>query len=458
MKLNQPLLMLTFILLLSTFVFNSSFNLNAQTADGTGELNKSELVIQADGNYIILGAFAIDNNAVRFNDYLIKRGMDSNIGYVQEVDLFYVYIEGFEEIEQSKSKVFELRETKDFYDAWLFRRRAGQNMLRAQQEEVLREQRMAENEQRDEVNTPAITTETEEDNLLVADEARQAATLEKANPVEEEEPKMRQEQEMTDEEEHIGEIDPNEIQRWDENIYNEYVLYLDVRDEETGKKLNGIVEAIDPQVHRLLHNLKANKLQYLGVNKKTKQEVRFETDIFGYRRKLEDINLEEPLNDRTQGFVSLIGDTVKINFELTKHRKGDIFTMYKVFFYPDAAIMKPTSEYELNLLLGMLRSNDDYHIRLIGHTNGGGVGKIVSLKEDDNNFFNVTDNNLETFGSAKKLSEERALTMKRWLMQQGIPEDRIETKGMGGKMTLYDEDDPIRAAKNVRVEIEILKD
>jgi outer membrane protein OmpA-like peptidoglycan-associated protein len=253
-------------------------------------------------------------------------------------------------------------------------------------------------------------------------------------------------------------VDEDELMRWDSEVYNEYKLFINVTDRGNGKPLNGIVEAIDPQVHRLLHNLKSNKLQYLGVNKRTEQIVRFETDIFGYRRKLNDINLEEPVADSTAHFVHVEGDTVFINFELTKHRKGDIFTMYKVFFYPDAAVMKPTSTYELNKLLGMLKSNDNYRIRLIGHTNGNGPGKIIKLTEDDTNFFQITDQNQTGFGSAKKLSEERAVTIKRWLETQGISGDRMEIKGMGGKMMLYDEDDLVRAKKNVRVEIEILED
>jgi outer membrane protein OmpA-like peptidoglycan-associated protein len=367
-------------------------------------------------------------------------------------------MEGQDDPEANRSKVFELRETSDFYDAWLYRRRAGANPNRQQQNEIMREQNTLAQTQAEEPIPAATPIEELEEEADMSDIPEGISVDEAIAMATEKGMEIRNEQEMTDEEEHLGELDPNEVERWDTDTYNEYILYLDVTDSENGNKLEGIVEAIDPNVHRLLHNLKANKKQYLGVNKRTTQEVRFETDIFGYRRQLLDVNLESPESEAFADQVKQIGDTIKIDFELEPHRKGDIFTMYKVFFYPDAAIMKPTSRYELDKLLGMLKSNDNYHIRLIGHTNGGGVGKIVSLKEDDDNFFTVTDENIETFGSAKKLSEERALTMKRWLMTQGISEDRMEIKGMGGKMMLYEADDAVRAAKNVRVEVEILKD
>ena len=79
------------------------------------------------------------------------------------------------------------------------------------------------------------------------------------------------------------------------------------------------------------------------------------------------------------------------------------------------------------------------------------------MKEDDNNFFTVTENNESGYGSAKDLSTERALTIKRWLEEQGVDTKRVTIKGWGGKKMIYNKNDPL-AKRNIRVEVEILKE
>jgi len=59
-------------------------------------------------------------------------------------------------------------------------------------------------------------------------------------------------------------------------------------------------------------------------------------------------------------------------------------------------------------------------------------------------------------GSAKRLSEERALVIKEYLVNQGIAADRMEIKAWGGNRPLYDKNHSL-AQSNVRVEIEILE-
>ncbi|MDX1627575.1 MAG: OmpA family protein, partial [Fulvivirga sp.] len=91
-----------------------------------------------------------------------------------------------------------------------------------------------------------------------------------------------------------------------------------------------------------------------------------------------------------------------------------------------------------------------------GHTNGNRPGKIISMGKSDK-FFALTEENKEGFGSAKKLSKERAEIVKAYLVEQGIDPDRMETKGWGGKRMIHEKLGH-RARHNVRVEIEILEE
>ena len=133
-------------------------------------------------------------------------------------------------------------------------------------------------------------------------------------------------------------------------------------------------------------------------------------------------------------------------------------TMWRVFFYIDAAIMKEESVLQLNQLLSMMKDNPNMRIRIHGHTNGNSRGEVMHLDLDDKNFFSLNGTHEKTpNASAKKLSLYRAYTIQHWLMDQGIAEGRMEIRGWGGKKMLYDKHDS-QADKNVRVEIEILEE
>ena len=116
--------------------------------------------------------------------------------------------------------------------------------------------------------------------------------------------------------------------------------------------------------------------------------------------------------------------------------------------------MRPESRYEVNSLLEMLRENPKYKIRIHGHANGNATGKIISATEESD-LFSLT-NTKDGFGSAKKLSEERAKVIQQYLLREGIEHRRMAVKAWGGKRPLFDKNSA-QAQGNVRVEIEILE-
>jgi outer membrane protein OmpA-like peptidoglycan-associated protein len=136
-------------------------------------------------------------------------------------------------------------------------------------------------------------------------------------------------------------------------------------------------------------------------------------------------------------------------------QKGDIAVMYNVYFFKDAAIMRPESRYEVGTLLDMLNENNKYKIRLHGHTNGNAAGKIIGMSKSSKNFFSLNDTK-DGFGSAKELSEQRADVIRNYLVSNGIDQSRIEIKAWGGKRPIHDKHSA-RAQENVRVEVEIME-
>jgi outer membrane protein OmpA-like peptidoglycan-associated protein len=140
---------------------------------------------------------------------------------------------------------------------------------------------------------------------------------------------------------------------------------------------------------------------------------------------------------------------------MVRYQKGDIATLYNVYFFNDAAVMLPESKYELNSLLNMMMEKP-YKIVLHGHTNSNARGRII-LRNSEENFFSISSDIKESYGSAKELSKQRAETIKAWLIANGIDGTRIEIKAWGGTRMLY-EKNSARAKQNVRVEVEVLED
>jgi outer membrane protein OmpA-like peptidoglycan-associated protein len=217
--------------------------------------------------------------------------------------------------------------------------------------------------------------------------------------------------------------------------------------------VEGDVKAIDLDRARKIGEYKGNQIVKVADPASKTDSVGMVAEVFGYRKQQINLYYNNPEGD---GIQTNPEGAVEIPFGLVRLRKGDISVMFNVLFYRDAAVMRPESRYEVQSLRDMMKENPNYRIRIHGHTNGNATGKIITMPEGSTEFFALKDTR-EGFGSAKALSEERALAIKNYLVHDGITAERMEIKAWGGKKPLYDKMSN-RAQENVRVEIEILED
>jgi outer membrane protein OmpA-like peptidoglycan-associated protein len=221
-------------------------------------------------------------------------------------------------------------------------------------------------------------------------------------------------------------------------------------DSET---VQGDVDAIDTEHSRKIASYKGNAPVRIPSPASKSGTLSLACEVFGYRKVQREVNYNAPVGD---DIVADESGNVVVPFELDRLQKGDIAVMYNVYFFKDAAVMRPESRYEVNSLLEMLNENPNYKIRIHGHTNGGAAGKIIAKGKDSDNFFTLT-NTTEGYGSAKKLSAERANSIRAYLVTMGVDLARMQVKAWGGKKPLHDKHHS-RAQENVRVEIEIVED
>lgn len=64
----------------------------------------------------------------------------------------------------------------------------------------------------------------------------------------------------------------------------------------------------------------------------------------------------------------------------TTWKKGDKETLNYIFFYRDAAILRPESKHEVDRLVAMMNAHPENKILIHGHTNGNDKGRIIDRK------------------------------------------------------------------------------
>lgn len=376
--------------LLTVVVLFFSFTLVGAQSENTNGMDQ--------GYYVVVGAFKIQKNAIRFTEVLVQQGTTASYGYNPENDMHYVYTGKFLNLDTAAMEVSHIREDTAFHDAWV--KAIGIQAEMTNEEQLVIKDAI-------EVADSIALTQSSESELIINDEI----TLENTE------------------------------------------IFLSLFNATNNRVINGKVKVIDPKKNKLLAEVNGNEYLKLPASIKNAEDLILICEITGYRKIQLEINYQDPLKNKENPSIQLFGTTVLVNFDMVPYAKGDIVTLYNVYFYNDAAIMQPESQYELNQVVQMMKDNPTQRIRLHGHTNGNYTGKIISMGSEKN-YFSLQDAE-NHFGTARELAEERASIIKEYLSDNDIDKNRIEIKAWGGKRPLFDKHSN-RAKMNVRVEVEIL--
>lgn len=369
-------------------------------------------------NYVVIGAFAMHRNAIRFTDHA-HRDLNLNARFEINPDrnLYYVYVLSTDNREAAVSEARRLRSKSELRDTWVYNGILGRGDMR-------------------EKRTVSSGTDIDPDTGTTIEQVAPEDGIKQDNTV-------------------IKGIPPQPVvqkEEPDSGVEGKRFFFSIYRalDNDT---LQGDVDVIDPERSKKLGTYKGNMPVKVSPPSSSSKNISLVCEVFGYRKVQRDINYDQPVGD---GIAPGENNSIVVPFELVRLQKGDIAVMYNVYFFKDAGIMRPESRYEVNSLLEMLQENKNYKIRIHGHTNGNASGKIISMGDGSDSFFSL-GNTRQGFGSAKKLSEERATVIRDYLVANGVDASRMQIKSWGGKRPIYDKHST-RAQENVRVEIEILED
>ncbi len=371
-------------------------------------------------NYVVIGAFEFKKNAVKFSS---KASSEFKVMYEinPNRNLYYVYILKTKDRQEAIAEALRLQANSPYNDTWVYSGPLGSD--------------------RGIIKGSDINPVTEE--AIVSVKPTDAPVVQ-ANVTEEPAVAVEKVEEMVEDEAEVEMPLPA-------NDDKQKNFFFKIYRADNSSELEGNVDVIDVERSRKLGTYEGNKAVQISSPGTSSGNISLLCEVFGYRKAQKNVSFNDPQEET----ITFEDDKYVVPFELVRLQKGDIAVMYNVYFFKDAAVMRPESRWEVNSLLDMLKENPNYKIRIHGHTNGNASGKIISKDEKSDNFFSLTDTK-DGFGSAKKLSEVRAEIIRDYLVANGIDASRMQIKAWGGKRPLVDKLHT-QAQNNVRVEIEILE-
>ncbi len=122
------------------------------------------------------------------------------------------------------------------------------------------------------------------------------------------------------------------------------------------------------------------------------------------------------------------------DIELHPIREGEAVVLRNIFFETDSHALKETSKGELQKLYRFMRQNPEVHVEISGHTDSRG-----------------------TYAHNLTLSENRARSVRDYLIDQGIPASRLTYEGYADTKPVDTNETPEGRAMNRRTEFQIIK-
>jgi outer membrane protein OmpA-like peptidoglycan-associated protein len=390
------------------------------------------------GYYVVVGAYSAnkENVAKNYTELLVRRGLDASYGFNSSRNFFFVYLHYYDNLKASLSKMHNTRKSEEFSQAWV-RVIPGDIGSKPESSSLTASETRSASPVQSQAKAEAVTPAFQN--------TKPAEVLPTSQPI----------VYASADIDAIQVTDNPPIKQYEKMTLGNTEVFLSLFNSTNNRIVDGQVTVVDAEREKAIKQVKGNEYLILPNPNSKSGKLKLVCEAFGYRKVEHELNYLIPLADTAKSYVDLMGTTFVINFDLVRYHTGDIATLFNVYFYNDASIMLPESKEQLTKLLQMLNENPNYRIRLHGHTNGNYHGKIIAMGPEKN-FFSM-DGSVNSVGSAKDLSYNRAEVIKEYLQANGISPSRIEVKAWGGKRPIYDKHS-VNAKKNLRVEIEFLSE
>jgi len=383
---------------ISTLLLLMIFGLQHVSAQAKTETN----------HYVVIGVFAKLSNAVRLTDKANQMGFNATYAINPRQKWNYVYLLQTTDKRKAWAFAIRMRAETEYKDAWVFSGQLGQG------QPVVVEEKPVE-------KPPVVVIEPVEKDSV---EVKKDSVAIIVPPVVEEKPVVKK------------------------PAGKPFLFKLE--NQSDGTPVNGEIHVMESSNATRYQAFKANEIVYIEAPQNSRGNYVITTQAAGFQPVSVILSYQDPSPE-----VGPEGEAI-IPMELGRVKRGDYIDFTNVRFFRNSSILDPVSQNELDGLADLMKESTGYKIRVHGHCNGTN-DKEGSILGSSTNFFALdpSKNKIGKF-SAKELTNERAATVKAYLVSQGIDASRIDTKGEGGKIPLYPAGGTL-AQYNDRVEIEITK-
>jgi len=364
----------------------------------------------APNYYVVIGVFSKLDNAMRLTDKVNLAGFNAQYAINARQNWNYVYL--LETTEKRKAYAFaiRMRAETEHKEAWVFTGQLGQS-----QGGIVEEKPAEKPVEIPEEKPPVLIEPVEKDSVKTVIEEK---------PVVVEKPEVKK------------------------PAGKPFFFKLETKDNDS--PVVGEIHVQESNNATQYQAFKANELVYLEAPKNARGNYVIVTQAAGFQPQSLILSYDNPSPE-----FGPEGESV-IPIELGRVKRGDYIDFTNVRFFRNSSILDPAAQNELDGLVDLMKESPGYKIRVHGHCNGTN-DKEGSILGSSSNFF-ALDPSKNKIGnlSAKQLTNERAATVRAYLVSQGIEPSRIETKGEGGKIPIYSNSGTL-SQYNDRVEIEIIK-
>lgn len=381
--------------------------------------------------YVTIGVFRPMHYAVSYTAFANGKGFSASYGINERRNLYYVFL--FSTTDRKRAWVFlnKLRIESEFKDAWVFTGKLGGEQVTPSEEKPVvsaKEERKPAQEEKAVIK---------EENQTSTDIAQKAVVAEEVKPV------------VTDNARKDSAVAAKPAVK---KVATGKFFNFEFLSKESGKPVRGEIHFLTSKNAAQYQAFKANEVIDLPAPRNSDGVYKVTTVAPGYKVFETLIDYKDPQHATHD--TGPDGEII-IRIELEKAKRGDYIEFNNVTFYRNSAILQPQSKPEMEALAELMKENPGYKVRIHGHSNGNGNRDIIMLGKSTK-YFESDPTNQKKSGSALELTQHRAETAKLYFISQGISEDRIETKGEGGKMMVYPQTS-VYANYNDRIEVEVIR-
>ena len=354
------------------------------------------------GYYLIVGAYSINKEEIaeQYAAEMISKGYKAKVDYFPRKNFYFVYIDYYTDFNESIKGLFSYRRNKELKDCWVY--------VMSQTEQIDRAQNQQLTSGLSDMFASRFSSSSDDSTRINSEESSQ-------------------ENLKNSKEDYV----PLKTRHEDPKPRLSTPLFISFFDARTGTDTPGKVEIIDGTNRDQLMTTNANEIVEFKDPENGTGEIILRSNALGFKQLELGLNYYEPLEDEDRPYITNIGDTVIVNFELERYNKGETMPVPNILYHEGSVVFKQECRDDLNQLKEMMSTVPTLKIQVQCYALKEPPGSIKTLPSDANAFFDILNATRAINVSAKKYSQLRSELIKSYLVKNGIDPDRISTKGFG---------------------------